>query len=65
MDEPTSQLDSSNSKKILELIDNSVTKLHTLALFATHEVSLTKDGNILNLDKGFITKTSNDYINWE
>lgn len=54
LDEPTSQLDSNNSQKVLDLILEIINNCETIALFATHNESLISNGRILRLVEGRI-----------
>lgn len=55
LDEPTSQLDSSNVNKVINLINKYTKKNSIVTLLATHDNSILENGIILELKKGLIT----------
>ena len=55
LDEPTSQLDRSNTEKVINLVKTLTNKMNMTTLLATHDKSILENGNILELKNGLIT----------
>ena len=56
-DEPTGNLDSKNSKEIVELLKFSVKKYNQTLILITHDINIAKQADrIINIEAGMVTK---------